>query len=76
MESNGIRIKATSKHVIEEEAPGAYKDVDSVVRVSDSTGIVGCCVKNVDPLVNVSLLFVNETDVIALPLPVVVKLPE
>ena len=37
--SKGIRIKATSKHVIEEEAPGAYKDVDSVVRVSDSTGI-------------------------------------
>jgi tRNA-splicing ligase RtcB len=37
--SKGIKIKATSKHVIEEEAPGAYKDVDSVVRVSDSTGI-------------------------------------
>ena len=35
----GIKIKATSKHVIKEEAPGAYKDVDSVVRVSDSTGI-------------------------------------
>ncbi len=39
MKSNGIRIKATSKNVIAEEAPGAYKDVDSVVRVSDSTGI-------------------------------------
>ena len=39
MESNGIKIKATSKNVIAEEAPGAYKDVDSVVRVSDSTGI-------------------------------------
>ena len=39
LESKGIKIKATSKHVIEEEAPGAYKDVDSVVRVSDSTGI-------------------------------------
>ena len=37
--SKGIKIKATSKHVIEEEAPGAYKDVDSVVKVSDSTGI-------------------------------------
>ena len=37
--SKGIKIKATSKSVIEEEAPGAYKDVDSVVRVSDSTGI-------------------------------------
>ncbi|WP_407414680.1 RtcB family protein [Methanobrevibacter sp.] len=39
MKSNGIRVKATSKNVIAEEAPGAYKDVDSVVRVSDSTGI-------------------------------------
>lgn len=39
LESKGIKVKATSKHVIEEEAPGAYKDVDSVVRVSDSTGI-------------------------------------
>ena len=39
MESKGIKIKANSKHVIAEEAPGAYKDVDSVVRVSDSTGI-------------------------------------
>jgi hypothetical protein len=39
LNSRGIQIRATSKHVIEEEAPGAYKDVDSVVRVSDSTGI-------------------------------------
>ncbi|WP_405303557.1 RtcB family protein [Methanobrevibacter sp.] len=39
MEKKGIKIKATSKNVIAEEAPGAYKDVDSVVRVSDSTGI-------------------------------------
>ncbi|WP_296878481.1 RtcB family protein [uncultured Methanobrevibacter sp.] len=39
MENRGIKIKASSKHVIAEEAPGAYKDVDSVVRVSDSTGI-------------------------------------
>lgn len=38
-ENRGIKIKASSKHVIAEEAPGAYKDVDSVVRVSDSTGI-------------------------------------
>ena len=37
--SKGIKIKATNKNVIKEEAPGAYKDVDSVVRVSDSTGI-------------------------------------
>ena len=39
MENRGIKIKASSKHVIAEEAPGAYKDVDSVVCVSDSTGI-------------------------------------
>ena len=47
--SKGIKIKATSKHVIEEEAPGAYKDVDSVVRVSDSTGIAKLVAK-VKPL--------------------------
>lgn len=49
LESKGIKIKATSKHVIEEEAPGAYKDVDSVVRVSDSTGIAKLVAK-VKPL--------------------------
>ena len=49
MESNGIKIKATSKNVIAEEAPGAYKDVDSVVRVSDSTGIAKLVAK-VKPL--------------------------
>ena len=47
--AKGIKIKATSKHVIEEEAPGAYKDVDSVVRVSDSTGIAKLVAK-VKPL--------------------------
>ena len=47
--TKGIKIKATSKHVIEEEAPGAYKDVDSVVRVSDSTGIAKLVAK-VKPL--------------------------
>lgn len=49
MENNGIKIKATSKNVIAEEAPGAYKDVDSVVRVSDSTGIAKLVAK-VKPL--------------------------
>ena len=39
LNNKGIKIKATTKHVIAEEAPGAYKDVDGVVRVSDSTGI-------------------------------------
>lgn len=35
----GIIVKATQGVVIAEEAPGAYKDVDEVVRVSDSVGI-------------------------------------
>jgi len=35
----GIIVKATQGVVIAEEAPGAYKDVDEVVRVSDSIGI-------------------------------------
>ncbi|MFW9907068.1 MAG: RtcB family protein [Candidatus Thorarchaeota archaeon] len=35
----GILVKATSGLVIAEEAPGAYKDVDEVVRVSDELGI-------------------------------------
>jgi tRNA-splicing ligase RtcB len=35
----GIIVKATSGMVIAEEAPGAYKDVDEVVRVSDAVGI-------------------------------------
>lgn len=39
LKERGIRIKATSRNVIAEEAPDAYKDVDSVVKVSDVTGI-------------------------------------
>lgn len=35
----GIIVKATKGIVIAEEAPGAYKDVDEVVRVSDEVGI-------------------------------------
>jgi tRNA-splicing ligase RtcB len=35
----GILVRATSGLVIAEEAPGAYKDVDEVVRVSDEVGI-------------------------------------
>ncbi|MHA2177031.1 MAG: RtcB family protein [Candidatus Thorarchaeota archaeon] len=37
--NEGIIVKATKGIVIAEEAPGAYKDVDEVVRVSDSVGI-------------------------------------
>lgn len=49
LSEKGIKIKATSKNVIAEEAPGAYKNVDSVVRVSDSTGIAKLVAK-VKPL--------------------------
>ncbi|MGY5876619.1 MAG: RtcB family protein [Candidatus Thorarchaeota archaeon] len=37
--SEGILVKSAKAIVIAEEAPGAYKDVDEVVRVSDAVGI-------------------------------------
>ena len=37
--SEGILVRATKGIVIAEEAPGAYKDVDEVVKVSDDLGI-------------------------------------
>ncbi|MGY5853420.1 MAG: RtcB family protein [Candidatus Thorarchaeota archaeon] len=37
--SEGIIVKSAKAIVIAEEAPGAYKDVDEVVRVSDALGI-------------------------------------
>ena len=37
--TEGIIVKATQGIVIAEEAPGAYKDVDEVVKVSDAVGI-------------------------------------
>lgn len=39
LESKGIYIKALTKNGIVEETPLAYKDVDSVVNVSDKLGI-------------------------------------
>jgi len=39
LESKGIYVKANSRPVLAEEAPGAYKDVNQVVRTSDTTGI-------------------------------------
>lgn len=39
LEKQHITIKAASWKGITEEAPGAYKDVDEVVRVSDEAGI-------------------------------------
>ena len=38
-EQNEIYVKAQSGATIAEEAPGVYKDVDEVVRVSDALGI-------------------------------------
>ena len=34
-----ISLKAKSRRVIQEEAPGAYKDIDQVVEVSDRSGL-------------------------------------
>ena len=39
LESKGIHVRANSDPVLAEEAPAAYKDVDQVVRTSNSTGI-------------------------------------
>jgi tRNA-splicing ligase RtcB len=39
LESKGITIKANSMPVVAEEAPGAYKDVDEVVRTCHKSGI-------------------------------------
>lgn len=39
MAKKGIVLKANSPSVIAEEAPGAYKDVDSVVKTADTAGI-------------------------------------
>ncbi|MBR9676327.1 RtcB family protein [Candidatus Woesearchaeota archaeon] len=39
LEKNNILIRSASKKGIVEEAPGAYKDIDEVVRVSDKAGI-------------------------------------
>jgi tRNA-splicing ligase RtcB (3'-phosphate/5'-hydroxy nucleic acid ligase) len=39
LESKGIYVKALTKEGVVEETPDAYKDVDSVVNVSDSLGI-------------------------------------
>lgn len=39
LESRGIMLESASKKGVVEEAPGAYKDVDSVAQVSDRVGI-------------------------------------
>lgn len=47
--AKGITLKARSLSGVSEESPGAYKDIDEVVRVSDSLGI-GKLVARVVPL--------------------------
>ncbi len=39
LKKRGITVKAASSRGISEEAPGAYKDVEEVVKVSDEVGI-------------------------------------
>lgn len=39
LQNRGIIIKATSMPVVAEEAPGAYKDVDEVVKTAHNAGI-------------------------------------
>ncbi len=45
LEGKGILIRSASNRVVAEEAPGAYKDVDEVVRVSHEAGIGNLVVK-------------------------------
>ena len=49
LEAKGITVRAASWKGISEEAPGVYKDVDEVVRVSDVAGI-GKLVAKVRPM--------------------------
>lgn len=49
LERKGIELKSTSWKGVAEEAPGAYKDVDEVVRVSHEVGI-GRLVAKVVPI--------------------------
>lgn len=37
--THGVAIKAASRKGVVQEAPGAYKDVDEVIKVSDDSGI-------------------------------------
>jgi len=49
LKDNDIEFEAGSKRGIVEEAPGVYKDIDEVVRVSDELGI-GKLVAKMKPL--------------------------
>ncbi len=52
LRERGIFVRARSGGTMAEEAPGAYKDVDEVVRVSDALGI-GTLVARTAPMANV-----------------------
>ena len=52
LEREGVHVKAVSGSTIAEEAPGAYKDIDEVIRVSDELGI-GKKVAKMKPVVNI-----------------------
>jgi len=49
LEKQGITLKSTSWKGVAEEASGAYKDVDEVVRASDAVGL-GRLVAKLSPL--------------------------
>jgi tRNA-splicing ligase RtcB len=52
LQREGILVRATSGSTIAEEAPGVYKDIDEVIRVSDELGI-GEKVARMRPVVNI-----------------------
>ncbi len=52
LKRQGIYVRGRSKATIAEEAPGAYKDLDEVVRVSDELGI-GARVAKLVPICNI-----------------------
>lgn len=52
LERDGVFIRAASGETVAEEAPGAYKDVDEVIRVSDELGI-GEKVARMKPVANI-----------------------
>jgi tRNA-splicing ligase RtcB len=52
LEREGIYVKAASGSTIAEEAPGSYKDVDEVIKVTDKLGIANK-VARLRPIVNI-----------------------
>jgi tRNA-splicing ligase RtcB len=52
LKGEGVVVRARSDETVAEEAPGAYKDVDEVVRVSDALGI-GTQVARMRPMANI-----------------------